>query len=55
MEGTYKKERETKNSWRYQLQDGIGPDTIYLHKTMLRQTFGKIPETLIITIKEKKE
>lgn len=53
LDGTYEREKETKNSWRYQLTDGFGPDTIYVRKDTLRHVFGQAPLALTTKIEEK--
>lgn len=57
MKITFKRERETKNTWRFAevSEDGIEAiGALYIQKWALKQTFGNVPEALSVSIEEKK-
>lgn len=53
----FKRERETKNTWRFNEVSDDGVEAIgalYIQKWALKQTFGNVPEALSVSIEEKK-
>jgi hypothetical protein len=51
LQGSYTKERETKNTIRYAADADADPiDTIYIQKFGLLATFDGYPETIKVTI-----
>lgn len=53
MELKFKRERETKNTWRYNevSEDGVEQiGSLYIQKWALKQAFGQAPEVITVTI-----
>ncbi len=53
MKAKFIKDRETKNTWRYQeMADPPMVGTLYIKKYALKQNFTQVPEYVEVTIEE---